>query len=137
MTLQHTQQHLSVGVQIHPLLDDEWVEWITENDRPVERQGNHRFQRITVRRGEYEHKFDLDLGPSVLFPGASPFQFFAGGFYRVGECVEIAARARENRMPEEDEPLDLLDSWTRKVDEKAARRAHRSVSGPHFSKERS
>lgn len=112
-----------------------WCLW--EFDKAVERQGMHRFQKITVRRGDYQCDFVKDLGPSFLFPKASPFSFFSMNMYSVGEVMEKAEWLREGQPPEDGhEPTDLLGEYKKELDEKLAQKAHRSVSGPFIHIER-
>ena len=120
--------HKPLGGQ-RSLLVDEWMEWLVEGVRDVPMFGPHLFQVIRVRRGEYWCDFEKNLGPLVLFPTAHGFRFWGAGFYSVGEAMEIADRARENKMPEEREPTDLLGEYKKQLDELGAQKAHRTVSG--------
>lgn len=115
---------------------DEKVWQLIETVRDKPRFGPHRYQIIWSRRGEQLVKFEKDLGPELLYPGASLFQFFCGNEYSVGEAMEIADRAREGKPPEEREPTDLLGEYKKELEEKEALRAHRSVSGPLLTVQR-
>lgn len=109
-----------------------WSLW--EEDKSVDGQGMHRFQKIRVRRGELQCDFVKDLGPSFLYPKANPFSFLAMNQYSVGEVMEQAEWLREGQPPEDGrEPTHLLEEFKKELDEKQALRAHRSVSGPHIT----
>lgn len=111
-----------------PLNVDEWVWFATEQDRNLPGVGLHRIQTLLVRRGDLEISFEKDLGSSLLYPLAAPFNFWAANLYRAGEVLEICERHREN-LPEPEEPSDLMGQWLRELDEKRQLRARRTTSG--------
>ena len=115
---------------------DEKVEWVWERDENIPTRGMHRFQHIQlVRDGRMRH-FIWEMGPSSNYPLAHPFNFWAAGDYSVGECQEIAERMREGKPPEEREPINLALSYLRLIEEKAKRKAHKSVFGSRLVKVR-
>lgn len=112
---------------------DEKVWYMREDVRDKPQWGMHRYQHIFVRRGEMQYEYVKDMGPEMLYPKASVFQFWAGNEYSVGEVMEIADRIRDNKPPEEREPTDLGKKFMEQQEEKRALRAHRSVSGAHIT----
>lgn len=92
-----------------------------------------RIQWIWVRRGQAIYTYVHEVGPAALYPQAHPFQMWAAGLYKVGEVMEIMARAREGKPPEEQEPTDILEKYKEDLDEMVAQKAHRSVSGPNLT----
>jgi len=97
-------------------------------DKP--RFGLHRYQHIVVRRGDFEYLYVKEMGPEVLFPGATGFRFWAANLYSVGEAMEIADRARANKVPENRGPTNLIQAYQEECEEKRLLRRHATVSGP-------
>lgn len=110
---------------------DEKVEWIWERA-----EGNSWQQHIQlVRDGRMRH-FIAKMGSIIAHPFWKPFNFPALGEYSVGECLEIAERLRNNKDPEENEPIALAQSYLKLVEEKAKRRDHISTFGSYITKQR-
>lgn len=121
------------------LMIDERVWWLREITRDKPMFGPHRFQYIDVLRDDLLFSFVKDLGPAFLFPGASPFNFWAANLYSVGEVMEIADRLREGKPPEgpeDHDPSDILERYKRQLDEEALLREHRTTSGPLITVQR-
>ncbi len=115
----------------HKLRLDEKVEWIWERD-----EGGRWRQHIQlVRDGRMRH-FIADMGSIIAHPLWKPFNFWAGGEYSVGECLEIAERARNNKEPEDNEPLDLAQSYLKLIEEKRKRRDRMSTFGRYINRQR-
>lgn len=129
--------HVAIGSTQRGLHLDEKVWWLHEVVRNKPSWGPHRYQVLLVRRGEYEYRFEKDLGPELLYPGSSPFNFWAASEYSVGEALEIADRLREGKDPEPREPSDIVGDYVDQLEERKAQRAHRSVSGTAVTIQRS
>ena len=121
---------------------DEWVEWLWERDEafhPVTKvpvSPMHRFQHIQLMRDGVMKHFVHDMGLSMLHPKWQPLNFPAFGYYKVGEVLEIADGLRENRPPEDDEPIDIAQSYLNLIEEKAKRKRRASTFGAYLTKVR-
>ena len=115
---------------------DAKVEWIWEWEKPVDGSGPHHLQYVQLVRDGEMRKYMTDLGPIVAHPHWKQFNFWAGGEYNLGECLEIAERLRNNRDPEQYEPINLGLSYLGLLEEKHKRRLHRSTFGPFVRIER-
>ena len=120
---------------------DEKVWWLRETVRDVDMIGPHLIQKIEVVRNDQKVTYEKSLGPTWMFPGVHPFQFFAGNEYSVGEVMEIADRLRVGK-PERDHEQDRIEKkplgerYVEQREEVRALRAHRTVSGPHITIQR-
>ena len=134
-----TTEHLVVGQRdARDLRLDEKVWWLHETVRDKPQYGPHRYQVLFVRRGEFEYRFEQDMGPELLFPTAGLFNFFCGNEYSVGEAIEIANRLREGKPPEDDHPpTDLIGEYQKELDEKRALRVARTTVAPGLFLQRS
>ena len=126
-----TDALVAQGAPLQKLHQDEKVEWIWESDAEKPMFGRYRYQHIQlVRDGNMRH-FVAELGPTGAHPLWAPFNFWAAGLYSVGEVLAIAERLRENRPPEEHEPIDLARSYLNLQEENQKRRSHRSTFGAY------
>ena len=110
---------------------DEKVEWMGEKA-----EGNRWKQRINLVRGGEMKQFIFDMGSIILHPHWKPFNFPAYGLYSVGEALEIAESLRNNKDPEEHEPINLALSYLRQCEEKIKRRDHVSTFGRYINRQR-
>jgi len=111
---------------------DEKVEWLWEADKDKPMFGSYRYQHIQLARDGEMHHFVWEMGLSSEYPLAHPFNFFAGGYYSVGEALEIADNLRQNKPPEEHEPIDLAMSYLKLIEERHKRRRHASTFGRYL-----
>ena len=100
------QEHVSAQSPRYLRLDDK-VWFVKEEVRDKPMWGPHRYQHIYVRRDDAQYEYVKDLGPELLYPRASVFNFWAGNEYSAGEVMEIANNIRQNKPPEEREQTDL------------------------------
>lgn len=100
---------------------------------PVPQQGLRRIQYISAVRGDKLCTFKKDLGPSMMFPGAAPFNFWAGGAYSVGEATEQANWLRESKAPDQREPTNIGVEYLKQKEELTAQKKHKSVFGPNIT----
>ncbi len=119
------------GQPLQPLHLDEKVEWIWERvEGPCWKQHIQ-----LVRDGRMRH-FIADMGSTIAHPHWQEFNFWAAGEYNVGECLEIAEGLRNNKDPEEYEPIDLAQAYLKLLEQKAKRRAHASTFGKYGNHQR-
>lgn len=124
------------GQLLQPLHLDEKVEWLWERAEPVEGKGSHWKQHVQlVRDGRMRH-FIAEMGSIIAHPHWQEFNFWAASEYSVGECLEIAEGLRNNKDPEQYEPINLAQSYLKLLEEKAKRRAHASTSGNYINRQR-
>ncbi len=128
----------TLSVATNFVLPDEKVWWFEETWRPIAGKGARRIERIAVKRGDGIAVYENDVGP---FDMKRNHVFRAPSYwcYSVAELRELAMRSRENKpMTEPDENVfDVMSQWRRTLEERAARRKHRTVVGPYLRKERS
>ena len=119
-----------------PLYGDEKAAWLHEELRDVPMKGQHRFQRITVLRGDKLAVYELELGPQEdALPAPFNIASKVGNdriehwAYSVAEIRELADRLREQKAPEQIERTDLVPAWFNELDERMQWRRRRSVYG--------
>ena len=121
---------LNEALSLDELNIDEMVWQVRESDHVLKDVvGIHRVQRVWVVRGDELLEFQKDLGPIANYPLATPFIFFAGNEYSVGEALEQAEYLRE-MQPRPEEPSDLIGDWFKQLDELKQLKKKRSVIGP-------
>lgn len=118
------------------VLLDERVWWFAETWQRTAAFGDRRIQRMTVKRGDGLAIYEEDVGP---FDKDKDHVFNAPCFwqYSVAEMQELAQLSRDSKpLREPEEHLDLKAAAREDLEERIARKYHRSIVGPHFRKER-
>ena len=114
---------------------DEKAYWLIESWQRTP-LGDRRIQRIQVMRGDAIAVYEHDVGPWNIETD-QPFQAVSLWEYSVAELQDIAMEARSGKPPTDpDDRMDILDVWTKQLDERRMRRAHRSTFGHHVRKVR-
>ena len=112
---------------------------------PIDGMGWRRYQVIYVMRGDKAAEARIDLGPADSFT-QEEFRIPGGVMgdngkpdicHSVGQLLEIAERLRESPIQLPAPPQDLQLRLVQQMEEALKWKRGQSVSGPHFSKERS
>ena len=116
-------------------LPDEKVYWFIETWQRTPQKGDRRVQRAWVLRGGDMAMYEEDTG-AWEWENDRPSQTPALWEYSLAECREITDIGRERKVPQDNEPIDLMKVWAKELDERRMMAEHRSTFGAYFKKER-
>lgn len=130
-----TNEERGLAVATSFALKDERVYWFEERWERHAELGDRRVQRAWVVRGDTLARYDQDMGPWD-WENDRPSQAPSFWEYSLAECREITDIGRGRKIPQDDEPIDLVAVWAKDLDERRMQAEHHSISGSLFRKER-